>query len=113
YGHMRLLVSSSLQQAVGVLAADGKGLSLTALPDHYTLDHFRQVSVETPRFIVNSLLYSGLAVLICLVIGVPMAWIMARTRTPGRGAMDALTTLILAIPGTAIGIAYIRAFHFP
>jgi len=27
--------------------------------------------------------------------------------------MDALTTLILAIPGTAIGIAYIRAFHFP
>jgi len=27
--------------------------------------------------------------------------------------MDALTTLILAIPGTAIGIAYIRAFHYP
>ncbi len=27
--------------------------------------------------------------------------------------MGALTTLILAIPGTAIGIAYIRAFHFP
>jgi iron(III) transport system permease protein len=27
--------------------------------------------------------------------------------------MDALTTLILAIPGTAIGIAYIRAFNFP
>ena len=42
-----------------------------------------------------------------------MAWIMARTQTPGRAAMDALTTLILAIPGTAIGIAFIRAFHFP
>jgi iron(III) transport system permease protein len=27
--------------------------------------------------------------------------------------MGALTTLILAIPCTAIGIAYIRAFHFP
>ncbi len=27
--------------------------------------------------------------------------------------MDALTTLILAIPGTAIGIAYVRAFNFP
>ncbi|TMH48765.1 MAG: iron ABC transporter permease, partial [Betaproteobacteria bacterium] len=108
-----LLFASLLPQAGVVLAAVGKGWSLTALPDHYTLDHFRQVSVETPRFIVNSLLYSGLAVLICLVIGVPMAWIMARTRTPGRGAMDALTTLILAIPGTAIGIAYIRAFHFP
>ena len=36
-----------------------------------------------------------------------------RARTmPGRGALDALNTLILAVPGTAIGIAYIRAFHF-
>jgi iron(III) transport system permease protein len=31
---------------------------------------------------------------------------------PGRGALDAVNTLILAVPGTAIGIAYIRAFHF-
>jgi iron(III) transport system permease protein len=27
--------------------------------------------------------------------------------------MDALTTLMLAIPGTAVGIAYIRAFNVP
>src|SRR5438552_391118 len=83
-----LMFASLLPQAGVVLAAVGKGWSLTALPVHYTLDHFRQVSLETPRFIVNSLLYSGLAVLICLATGVPMAWIMARTRTPGRGAMD-------------------------
>jgi iron(III) transport system permease protein len=62
---------------------------------------------------VNSFLYAGLALVICLVVGVPMAWIMGRTRAPGRKTMDALTTLILAIPGTAIGIAYIRAFNFP
>ena len=108
-----LVIVSLVPQAGVVLAAVGKGWSLTALPEHYTLEHFRQVSLETPKFIVNSLLYSGIAVFICLVIGVPMAWIMARTRAPGRGTMDALTTLILAIPGTAIGIAYIRAFHYP
>src|SRR5207245_10844627 len=34
------------------------------------------------------------------------------TRGPGRDTLDGLNTLILAIPGTAIGIAYIRAFHF-
>ena len=109
-----LLVFISLMPQVGVvLAAVGKGWSLTALPVQYTLDYFRQVSFESPKFIVNSLLYSGIAVFICLAVGVPMAWIMARTQTVGRGAMDALTTLILAIPGTAIGIAFIRAFHFP
>lgn len=113
-GFLLLLMFVSLVPQAGVvLAAVGKGWSLTPFPLHYTLDHFRQVSLETPKFIVNSLMYSGIAVFICLVIGVPMAWIMARTQTAGRGAMDALTTLILAIPGTAIGIAYIRAFHFP
>jgi iron(III) transport system permease protein len=55
--------------------------------------------------------YSGLAVLGCVVLGVPIAWILARTRLRGRDTLDGLNTLILAIPGTAIGIAYIRAFH--
>jgi iron(III) transport system permease protein len=104
---------SSIPQVGVLLAAVGRGWSLTPFPIHYTLEFFEQVSIETPKFIVNSLLFSGLAVILCLVIGVPMAWIMGRTRAPGRGAMDALTTLMLAIPGTAIGIAYIRAFNFP
>ena len=108
-----LMIVSLIPQVGVVLAAVGRGWALTPLPVHYTFDFFRQVSLETPKFIINSILFSGLAVLICLVIGVPMAWIMARTRAPGRGTMDALTTLILAIPGTAIGIAYIRAFHYP
>ena len=108
-----LLLVSAIPNLGVLLAAIGKGWALTPLPIHYTLDYFRQVSIETPKFIINSLMFSGLAVAICLVVGVPMAWIMSRTQTPGRGAMDALTTLILAIPGTAIGIAYIRAFHYP
>ncbi len=113
-GFLVLLLAVSAIPQVGVLlAAVGKGWALTPFPVHYTLDYFRQVSIETPKFIINSLMFSGLAVAICLTVGVPMAWIMARTKTPGRGAMDALTTLILAIPGTAIGIAYIRAFHYP
>lgn len=108
-----LLVVSFIPQLGVLLAAVGRGWALTPFPIHYTLEFFRQVSIETPKFIVNSFLFSGLAVALCLAIGVPMAWIMARTKAPGRGTMDALTTLILAIPGTAIGIAYIRAFNYP
>jgi iron(III) transport system permease protein len=94
-----------------VLASVGRGWALTAFPEHYTLQHFERVIVETPKYILNSFLYAGLAVGVCVVVGVPIAWILARTRLPGRDALDALNTLILAIPGTAIGIAYIRAFH--
>jgi iron(III) transport system permease protein len=95
-----------------VLASVGKGWSLTPIPIHYTLQYFERVIVETPKYILNSLLYSGLAVLVCIVVGVPIAWLLARTRVPGRDTLDALNTLILAVPGTAIGIAYVRAFHW-
>jgi iron(III) transport system permease protein len=93
------------------LASVGKGWSLTPFPMHYTLLYFERVIVETPKYILNSFLYSGIAVAICIAVGVPIAWILARTRVPGRDTLDGLNTLILAIPGTAIGIAYIRAFH--
>ena len=95
-----------------VLASVGRGWSLTPLPVQYTLHYFERVIVETPKYILNSFLSSGLAVVLCIVVGVPIAWLIARTQAPGRDTLDALNTLILAIPGTAIGIAYIRAFHF-
>jgi iron(III) transport system permease protein len=113
-GFLSLLLFISFVPQVGVLlAAIGRGWALTPIPVHYTLEFFRQVSIESPKFIINSFVFSGIAVALCLLIGVPMAWILGRTRAPGRTAMDSLTTLILAIPGTAIGIAYIRAFNFP
>jgi iron(III) transport system permease protein len=93
------------------LASVGKGWSLTPFPVQYTAAYFERVIVETPKYIVNSFLYSTLAVVVCIAVGVPMAWILARTRLPGRDTLDGLNTLILAIPGTAIGIAYVRAFH--
>jgi iron(III) transport system permease protein len=108
-----LMIICTVPQIGVLFAAVGRGWALTPWPLHYTLEFFEQVSIETPKFIINSFVYAGLALVLCLVIGVPMAWIMTRTQAPGRGAMDALTTLILAIPGTAIGIAYIRAFNFP
>jgi iron(III) transport system permease protein len=93
------------------LAACGRGWSLTPLPTRYTLQFFERVLVETPKYVTNSLLYAVLAVALCIAVGLPIAWILARTRLPGRGLLDGLNTLILAVPGTAIGIAYVRAFH--
>jgi iron(III) transport system permease protein len=107
-----LLLCSFIPYLGVTLASVGRGWALTPLPVAYTLQYYERVIVETPKYIVNSLLYSGLAVAICVAVGVPIAWLLARTNVPGRGALDAVNTLILAVPGTAIGIAYIRAFHF-
>jgi len=110
---LSLLMLLSFLPYLGVgLAAFGRGWSLTPFPTSYTVQFFERVLVETPKYVLNSLLYSGLAVAICIAVGVPIAWLLARTRLPGNELLDALNTLILAIPGTAIGIAYIRAFHY-
>jgi iron(III) transport system permease protein len=112
-GFLSLLMLLSFIPYAGVaLASFSRGWSLTPLPLSYTLQHYERVIVETPKYIVNSFLYSGLAVALCIAVGVSIAWILARSTMPGRGALDSLNTLILAVPGTAIGIAYIRAFHF-
>src|SRR5438105_5875396 len=111
-GFLSAVMLASFIPYLGVaLASVGKGWSLTPFPVQYTLQYYERVIVETPKYIVNSFLSSGLAVLGCVVSGVPIAWILARTRLAGRDVLDGLNTLILAIPGTAIGIAYIRAFH--
>ncbi|HSN20489.1 MAG TPA: iron ABC transporter permease, partial [Usitatibacter sp.] len=108
-----LLVVSFIPQIGVIFAAFGRGWALTPIPVHWTWEFFERVSIDTPKFIVNSFAFSGLALVFCLLVGVPMAWILGRTKAPGRGTLDALTTLMLAIPGTAVGIAYVRAFNFP
>jgi len=107
-----LLLLSFIPYLGVTLASIGKGWALTPLPVAYTMQYYERVIVETPKYILNSFLYSGLAVVICILVGVPIAWLLGRSTVPGRGALDAINTLILAVPGTAIGIAYIRAFHF-
>lgn len=113
-GFFAVVLAMSFMPYLGVgLAAFGRGWSLTPFPVEYTLRYFERVIVETPKFVVNTFLYCGLAVILCVLVGVPIAWTLARTRLPGRGLLDALVTLVLALPGTAIGIAYIRAFNVP
>ena len=63
---------------IGVaLASVGQGLGAHAVAVAYTLQYYERVIVETPKYIVNSFLYSGLAVALCVAVGVPIAWLLA------------------------------------
>jgi iron(III) transport system permease protein len=59
----------------------------------------------------NSLIVSVGAGIIGGIIGIVMAWLVARQRFPGRGVLDFSATLMYAIPGTVIGIGYLIAFN--
>ncbi|MFC5291097.1 molybdate ABC transporter permease subunit [Actinokineospora guangxiensis] len=52
-----------------------------------------------------SLLSATLATLICLVLGVPLAWVLARSGLRGRGVLRALVTVPLVLPPVVGGVA--------
>jgi iron(III) transport system permease protein len=57
--------------------------------------------------IQNSLIYSGCAMLITLFWGVAIAFVTVRTRFFGRGLIDALSMLPLAVPGLVTAFGYL------
>jgi molybdate transport system permease protein len=56
-----------------------------------------------------SLLTSTTATALCLVLGVPMAWLLARVTFPGRRLVRALITVPLVLPPVVGGIALLLA----
>jgi molybdate transport system permease protein len=57
-----------------------------------------------------SLLASLSATAIALVLGVPLAWILARLTFPGRAVLRALTVLPMVLPPVVGGVALLAAF---
>jgi molybdate transport system permease protein len=57
-----------------------------------------------------SLVVSIAATAIALLFGVPLAWVYARVRFPGRDLIRALTTLPLILPPVVGGVALLFAF---
>ena len=51
---------------------------------------------------------AGLATLLCMVYGLPLAWVLARKRFPGRGLLEAAVTLPLVLPPTVVGYYLLR-----
>lgn len=84
--------------------------SFSPLPDGFTLQHYATVLSETPQFITNTLLYCGLAGAIDVVIGVAIAWLVLRTKLPGRKMLDLAAMSALAVPGLVLGIGILRTY---
>jgi len=79
-------------------------------PTYWTLENFRLILLESPLLVKNSFLFSGLALIFGVAFGLPAAYIIVRTRTPGKDALDFIITLMLAFPGIAVGVGYLLAF---
>ena len=57
-----------------------------------------------------SLITATAATVLAIILGVPLAWTLARRRLPGVGLLRALTTLPLVMPPVVGGVALLYAF---
>ncbi|MGW3007185.1 molybdate ABC transporter permease subunit [Streptomyces sp. NPDC001155] len=66
-------------------------------------------STEVWQALQLSLVSATAATAVSLVLGVPLAWLLARTDFPGRGFVRALVTLPLVLPPVVGGVALLLA----
>ncbi|MDP0491456.1 MAG: iron ABC transporter permease [Verrucomicrobiota bacterium JB023] len=92
----------------------------TVWPEELTLRHYSEAlghPLVVPS-IQNSLVYAGLATLVDVLLGLGIAWVVVRSGLKGRGLLDALVMLPLAVPGLVLAFGYLalsqegQAFHF-
>jgi iron(III) transport system permease protein len=102
----------SLLPHLGIfLLSFAKVWSFSLLPTAYTLENYVEILYRAPHFVKNTLLYTILAAALDVVLGATIAFLLLRSRVPGRNLLDAIATLPLAIPGVVLAVGYLRVFH--
>jgi iron(III) transport system permease protein len=111
YGWIGLVLLLVLSPHIGILLMSlSKVWSFSVLPEGFTLAHYETVFKQSSGMISNTLLYCGLAALLDVFLGTAIAYLILRTRLPGRQMLDAVASSALAIPGVVLAIGYLRTF---
>ena len=98
-----------VMQYLTVLA--GATTKLFGINNTFTLRHFTEALTTSRAALLDTIGLGVTAAIVSAVLGVLIAYFVARTHAPGRGALDFVANLPLAIPGTVIGLAFALAFN--
>jgi iron(III) transport system permease protein len=79
-----------------------------------TLDNYRNnlSDTRTYRALQNSLLLAVGGATLCMLLAALTAWVTTKTRTAGRGLIEALTFIPWAFPGTALAIGLLWTYVY-
>jgi iron(III) transport system permease protein len=107
-----LIVMASMPQIGTVLLATTNWATSGTLPTMFTTEYLRTLvtNPDVVRAILNSLLYSGVAVGVMILVGASIAYVVAKRDIPGRAILDMLATIPVAVPGIALAVGYFMFF---
>ncbi len=112
YGGIVLVLLVVLSPHLGLLLLSfARMWSFSVLPDTWTLANYATVFQDSSGMIRNTLLYCGLAALIDVAIGIAIAYLILRTKIPGRQWLDFVASAAIAVPGIVLAIGYLRTFQ--
>lgn len=79
------------------------------LPRELTGNHYLAALVDELALpsVWNSICYAGLATLLAVVVGLAAAVVIVRSNVPGKGLIDSLAMLPLAVPGLVLAFGYL------
>jgi iron(III) transport system permease protein len=80
------------------------------LQQGFSLDNFAQLFANAHRPLANTLVLATIAALGATLIGVPIGYLVTRTRTRMASLIDVVATAPFAVAGTVLGIGLIMAF---
>lgn len=74
----------------------------------FSLEGFQQVFSEprTWRVITTTLAQAAAGTVMSVLLGVPGAWVLYRTRFPGRWLVRAIVTIPFVLPSVVVGVAF-------
>lgn len=92
-----------------VLVAFSTDWYSSVLPNGYTLDNFRYALGNdlTVPAIANSLKFASISTIIDVFLGIAIAYVVVRSKIPGRQVLDFLAMLPLAVPGLVLAFGYL------
>ncbi|MGF3056892.1 ABC transporter permease [Microbacterium sp. YY-01] len=76
-----------------------------------TLEHFAYIFEFGLKPVKDTLLIALMTAPLTVIVGVVIAFLQERRWFPGKRLMDAISVLLFAIPGTAVGIGYVLSFN--
>jgi iron(III) transport system permease protein len=107
-GVITLAIAPHLGVVINALAAPGSWYQ-SILPTSFTLHNFNEALTSdlASSSINNSLLLASAAVAIDVVVGIVVGYLIVRTNIRGRGLLDALCMLPLAVPGLVLAFGFV------
>lgn len=77
----------------------------------FSLRNYAELFATAGGPLRNTLMFATLAALAAVMIGVPIGWVLARTRSAWASLLDVTATLPFAIAGTVLAIGLVIAFN--